>query len=115
MSDTLTDENFWTFQIGVQYDYMRGCFVAYITGDRGSERYALTGMQLEPVDEGGRLPVSPVKFDHGTAQRIMDDLWNAGVRPSGEYARHEGLKAKDAHIDDLRTVLFKAMDIGESE
>ena len=41
------------------------------------------------------------------AQQLFDDLWDSGFRPKkpDEYA------AKDEHIEDLRKVAFKLLDI----
>lgn len=77
---------------------------------------------LQPRD-GGRLALSaqPLVFAEDTAnaswemqptfnlsneeaQRLFDDLWQAGLRPE-DYAGEGVVKAMQAHIDTLRQVL----------
>ena len=42
---------------------------------------------------------------HEQAQRLMDDLWRAGVRPSDEGTVGQ-LEAMRAHIKDLQKIVF---------
>ena len=45
------------------------------------------------------------------AQVLMDDLWNAGVRPTEGAGSAGAMRAAQDHIKDLRTVAFKALGI----
>jgi len=48
------------------------------------------------------------------AQVLMDDLWNAGVRPTEGAGSAGAMRAAQAHIADLRRVTFKVLGIDEA-
>lgn len=41
------------------------------------------------------------------AQRLMDDLWDAGVRPAEGAGSAGQLAATVRHLEDMRTLVFK--------
>jgi hypothetical protein len=41
----------------------------------------------------------------------MDDLWNAGIRPTEGAGSAGAMRAAESHIADLRRVAFKALGI----
>ena len=44
------------------------------------------------------------------AKKLMDDLWNAGIRPT-EMSETEGaLKATKEHLADMRDIAFRFLD-----
>jgi len=45
------------------------------------------------------------------AQVLMDDLWNAGIRPTEGAGSAGAMRAAENHIADLRRVAFKALGI----
>jgi hypothetical protein len=45
------------------------------------------------------------------AQVLMDDLWNAGIRPTEGAGSAGAMRAAQDHIADLRRVAFKALGI----
>lgn len=45
------------------------------------------------------------------AQVLMDDLWNAGIRPTEGAGSAGAMRAAEHHIADLRRVAFKALGI----
>jgi hypothetical protein len=61
-------------------------------------------------DEGGIVPsqasVGGMKIE--TAVRLMDSLWEAGVRPSRQdiTSQDAEIRAMRAHIEDLRKLLW---------
>lgn len=70
-------------------------------GDTAAARVSWTR-----VPEGGELPVT-LSITKDQACRLMDDLWDAGIRPS-EAASPQ---ATVQHIADLRAVAFKLLGI----
>jgi len=54
-------------------------------------------------------PLLTIRMHH--AQALMDDLWNAGVRPTEGAGSAGAMRAAQDHIKDLRTVAFKALGI----
>jgi hypothetical protein len=46
-----------------------------------------------------------------TAQRLMDQLWNCGFRPTEGTGSAGALAATQQHLADLRKIVFKELDI----
>lgn len=70
-------------------------------------------MELHPADENVcRYDTGPdIKLSREAAQQLLDDLYNAGFRPT--VVRHdEGLiEALKEHVDDFRKIIFKKENI----
>ena len=45
------------------------------------------------------------------AQILMDDLWDAGVRPSEGTGSAGALAATQKHLDDMRKIVFKELEM----
>lgn len=46
----------------------------------------------------------------GQAQRLMDDLWDCGIRPSEGSGSAGQLVSIQAHLKDMQTLTFKLVD-----
>ena len=46
-------------------------------------------------------------IDSNAAQLLMDDLWNAGYRPSEGTGSAGSLKATERHLEDMRKLVFE--------
>lgn len=44
------------------------------------------------------------------AQKLMDELWRAGIRPVEGAGSAGQLSATQAHLDDMRTIAFKVIE-----
>lgn len=81
-----------------------GCLV-----DRwGNPTHELSGVTAKEYDTSSfgveRHPL--LSFNQAAAQKLMDSLWDGGIRPSemrGGTAQHEALKY---HLEDMRTLVF---------
>lgn len=80
--------------------------------------------EIEVAKEIEFAPHDPAKVMHQPTLRVsdcegthpfqglFDALWEAGYRPKEEVLNVEPIvKAKDSHLDDLRTILFSQMGI----
>lgn len=82
-------------------------------------------VRLGDKDDSGKLFVANVTFvehEDGSfvnpalrlqvpeAQKLMDELWNCGVRPSEGAGSVGQLAAVQAHLQDMRTLLFDVID-----
>lgn len=45
-------------------------------------------------------------LSYDDAQLLMDDLWNAGLRPTEGTGSAGSLKATERHLEDMRTLVF---------
>lgn len=52
--------------------------------------------RLEPV----------MRLDMSAAQKLMDELWNLGIRPTEGHGSTGQLAATQAHLQDMRTIAF---------
>lgn len=74
----------------------------------GDMRVAI--IQWETIAESAAMkPTLAIRMDQ--AQVLMDDLWNAGVRPTDGAGSAGAMRAAERHIQDLRAVAFKALGI----
>lgn len=48
-----------------------------------------------------------LKIGYDEAQVLMDDLWNAGIRPTEGTGSAGSLKATENHLKDMRKLVFK--------
>ena len=55
------------------------------------------------VEERDPLLTMPM----GSGQKLMDELWRAGLRPTEGTGSAGALAATQAHIQDLRAIVFK--------
>ena len=53
----------------------------------------------------------PVTLEPDAAQKLMDDLWDCGLRPSEGSGSAGQLAAVQKHLEDFRTMLFKKMGV----
>lgn len=44
-----------------------------------------------------------------TAQSLMDQLWNLGIRPTEGHGSTGQLAATQAHLEDMRALVFKTI------
>lgn len=49
-------------------------------------------------------------FPYEMAQQLMEQLWNAGVRPAAAMGSIGQLAATEKHLEDLRTMNVKLLD-----
>ena len=83
----------WFFQDGVDGKYHVAEPVTMTLEDKG--------LYHEPAAILGKAP----------AQQLMDDMWNAGIRPTNAQHSAELIDAMQGHIVDLRTIAFKGLKI----
>lgn len=57
------------------------------------------------------MPRSNFFMNKENTQRLMDQLWNMGYRPSGIKNKDITMNAMDKHIEDLRRIAFKLLKI----
>lgn len=110
MADELNPK-YGPVSIAAQMNHARELIELYVFADIESVRYCATEVTFEKLEDGSRHPHETLAINEATAKQLMDSLWQAGVRPSDQFGRREGLTAKQAHIDDLRTVLFHTIGV----
>ena len=95
-------------QMGAERDYAgRGVRLYVFDCERldGTWLVPAADLQLVPLEPNSR-PLPFLYLGEGAAQVLMDDLWNAGLRPTRKWAEDATLAAKDEHLHDLRRLVF---------
>jgi len=69
--------------------------------------YWVTGLEMEEYDmKDGCRNSSLFRLGYNDAERLMDDLWAAGVRPSNNVGNEGALSATKNHLEDMRKLVF---------
>jgi hypothetical protein len=86
----------------------------FYIGDREGNRWALVMMERQGDLDQQKEREPSYSFTEDDMQDLMDELWNAGARPTGVKGMDNGqaaaikdevIAAKDLHIGDLRLVV----------
>jgi hypothetical protein len=95
-------------------------FLLIAEGSEGSERYSprwlIQPLAIQEKVEivaytGAESALHPsFQLDAPAAQMLMDDLWQAGIRPSQGVPSEGQKEALQEHIDTLRKLLFGGLD-----
>jgi hypothetical protein len=73
--------------------------------DQGKKTFS--AKRLEIVEHDPSMVVEPfISIYPGAAQLLMDDLWQAGIRPSEGTGSAGALAATQDHLKDIRRLLF---------
>ena len=64
----------------------------------------------EPI-EPGMYQEPTGRITKQAAQVLMDDLWAAGLRPTEGTGSAGSLKATEKHLDDMRRIVAKKLDV----
>ena len=99
--------------IGVQNNQWMNAFELLIAmkDDRDPEHISVaTNIEFEKVDVATILPDdSRIHVDKECLQRLVDQLWALGIRPTSAEDTRPLVEAKNQHIEDLRKIVFKLM------
>jgi hypothetical protein len=73
------------------------------------------GLVVEPAgvtpETDGRMRSPTFSLTTEEAQKLMDNLWHLGLRPSEGTGSAGALAATQRHLEDLKTVAFHALKI----
>ena len=65
---------------------------------------------FETIEQG--CYTSPtLSIDYKTAQKLMDELWNCGIKPSEGTGSAGSLAATERHLTDMREIVFNRLRI----
>lgn len=74
-------------------------------GPNNSHLIAMQPAVMAPVEEGHYIPAAIV-IDNTTAQQLMDQLWQCGLRPTEGTGSAGALAATQQHLEDMRRIVF---------
>ncbi len=81
-------------------------FMYYDTPVRSMTVTAVTGFTTAEIDEAHTIPKA-FTLQGTDAQRMMDELWNCGLRPSEGSGSAGQLAAVERHLEDMRALAFR--------
>ena len=61
--------------------------------------------------EPGLMVEPTIRIGMNEAQTLMDDLWNAGLRPTEGAGSAGSLRATEKHLGDMRKIAFKKLGL----
>lgn len=62
--------------------------------------------------DNARIMAEPtITLSMTEAQKLMDELWHAGLRPTEGTGSAGALAAVQKHLEDMRKIAFKGLDI----
>jgi hypothetical protein len=79
-------------------------FIAQKSPDGEHIAYMKTAT-FQEQDRSVMPDADPLFVDQIDAQSLMDQLWNAGIRPTDSRDKSDVINAKDRHIDSMREVV----------
>jgi len=90
--------------------------VAHFTERDGVTKTAVAQpltMTVLAEDDLGREVAPLLRLRPDEAQQFMDELWRVGIRPTEGSGSVGQLAAVQAHLEDMRTLVFKNVRMSE--
>lgn len=81
------------FNVGIVWDYKGKTFAADLPN-------------AVEIKESSQTPVA-LRLSMTEGQRLIDQLWDCGIRPSEGSGSAGQLAATQKHLEDMRTLVFK--------
>lgn len=69
---------------------------------------------FKKIPDGQVIP-SSLNIGRKEAQILIDDLWQCGFRPSEGTGSAGSLRATENHLNDMRKIVFKKLNIGNDK
>lgn len=66
-----------------------------------------SNLVMEKVEQGMMITSEPIRLNRIAAQDLIDQLWQAGLRPTEGSGSAGSLAATERHLEDMRTLVFK--------
>ncbi len=82
-----------------------------IVVDGPDGRWVAQPLVFETIDEGAAITNPTMTVTHDFCQRLMDQLWNAGIRPTDGVGSVATMNATTAHLDDMRAIVAHKLGV----
>ena len=87
------------------------CVAVYLV-HHGPDGEAVEGqITWQPTQPPGARMQCATTLDDTAAQVLMDQLWDCGIRPTQGNGTAGALTATQKHLDDMRCIAMKAVDV----
>lgn len=81
----------------------------FVVADNGKRYQVEITYEMKPIEEGSISRPQMFLRDE-QAQRLMDQLWDCGLRPTEGKGSAGALAATEAHLSDMRTFATKLLN-----
>ncbi len=78
---------------------------------RETERVSMANSLEFVPHKIGEIANSFVRISGESAQKLIDDLWDCGLRPSEGTGSAGCLQATQKHLEDMKKIVFKKLNI----
>ncbi len=89
--------------------WYNGIEILIAANDNGKRSVART-VTLEEISPGVCCEPT-IRLEYDEAQQLMDDLWQAGLRPAEGSGSAGSLRATEKHLEDMRKIAFNKLKI----
>ena len=96
--------------IRASFDWHPDDIELFAKQSQGRNTYYAQELKFREVVKGDR--VEPfLRFEKHCAQKLMDDLWDCGLRPSEGSGSAGAMLATQKHLEDMKTIAFHSLKI----
>lgn len=81
----------------------------YVGANTGASRYAVKPVVFVTAEEGVLTPPA-MRLSIDAGQKLMDELWRAGLRPSEGTGSAGALAATERHLRDMQKIAFSVLE-----
>ena len=67
-------------------------------------------IEFEKIKKSDAINRPALNLQHTSAQRLMDELWSCGLRPSEGTGSAGSLKATENHLADMQKIAFRLLE-----
>jgi len=75
----------------------------------------LSNLEFTEIEDGSLLTDTPLTLETSVAQKLMDELWNCGLRPSEGSGSAGALLATQNHLKDMQKMTDRLMNMVEKD
>ncbi len=101
----------WSGKIAF-YVFDRHDFVEHDNEGHAYGKHVATNITMEPCLEGHQTdPI--LHINEEDAQKLINDLWEAGIRPNEIYHKDDLLNAMNGHLEDMRAIVFNKLKVAK--
>ncbi len=92
-------------------DWSEGVSLHLKEKTQGMGQLVAQPLVMKQVEQG--LHIEPfLRLSINEAQQLIDELWQCGLRPSEGTGSAGSLKATENHLQDMRSIVMKKLNIG---
>lgn len=92
------ERQIWSDQIAIR--------IGFVEDD--GRRMVARSPSFTPLNDGAYIEPM-MSMDVEAAQKLMEELWSAGIRPAAAAGSMGQLSAVQYHLEDMRSLVFKEL------